>query len=266
MKAILVTWLFDMAARLPLRALHAVGSLLGRLMYALDRKYAGRLHANLAHEYRDRPDAEFRRVLRVGGLLTFTTFGPDTLQELRSAFAGVDGGTHTNRFVDMHDIGDALVREIADAMVSSGMRDAGYVYVNIDDGWQGRGQGQGSNRDWFITCEKDFPHGMKWLADRIRSLGLKPGIWLAPYTISEPTDVFRSHPDWLLRIDKVSDFDRARSARKIGVNRTSSIYSIRTNMNRPGAHLVFSDREKGDQPECVIANEGQLIQGRLGNA
>ena len=54
--------------------------------------------------------AEFRRVLRVGGLITFTTFGPDTLKEIRKAFARVDGYTHTSRFVDMHDIGDELVR------------------------------------------------------------------------------------------------------------------------------------------------------------
>ncbi|HVO90929.1 MAG TPA: malonyl-ACP O-methyltransferase BioC [Casimicrobiaceae bacterium] len=54
--------------------------------------------------------AEFRRVLRVGGLLTFTTFGPDTLKELRKAFARVDSHTHTSRFIDMHDIGDDLVR------------------------------------------------------------------------------------------------------------------------------------------------------------
>jgi len=53
--------------------------------------------------------AETRRVLRVGGLFTFTTFGPDTLQEIRSAFARADGHTHTNRFTDMHDIGDMLV-------------------------------------------------------------------------------------------------------------------------------------------------------------
>jgi malonyl-CoA O-methyltransferase len=53
--------------------------------------------------------AEFRRVLKVGGLLSFTTFGPDTLREVRRAFAGLDGHTHTNRFVDMHDIGDMLV-------------------------------------------------------------------------------------------------------------------------------------------------------------
>jgi len=53
--------------------------------------------------------AEFRRVLKVGGLLSFTTFGPDTLREIRSAFSRAGGATYTNRFVDMHDIGDMLV-------------------------------------------------------------------------------------------------------------------------------------------------------------
>jgi malonyl-CoA O-methyltransferase len=54
--------------------------------------------------------AEFRRVLKPRGLLTFTTLGPDTLREFRSAWAAVDSGTHVNQFIDMHDIGDALVR------------------------------------------------------------------------------------------------------------------------------------------------------------
>lgn len=54
--------------------------------------------------------AEVRRVLRPGGLFLFTTFGPDTLKELRQAFAGVDGYVHVSRFIDMHDLGDALVR------------------------------------------------------------------------------------------------------------------------------------------------------------
>ena len=53
--------------------------------------------------------AEMRRVLTVGGLFTFSTFGPDTLKEIRAAFARADGNTHTNRFIDMHDIGDMLV-------------------------------------------------------------------------------------------------------------------------------------------------------------
>ena len=53
--------------------------------------------------------AEWRRVLNVGGLASFTTFGPDTLREIRKAFARADGFTHTNRFIDMHDLGDMLV-------------------------------------------------------------------------------------------------------------------------------------------------------------
>jgi malonyl-CoA O-methyltransferase len=54
--------------------------------------------------------AECRRVLAPRGLLSFTTLGPDTLHELRSAWSTVDSHTHVNQFLDMHDIGDALVR------------------------------------------------------------------------------------------------------------------------------------------------------------
>jgi malonyl-CoA O-methyltransferase len=72
--------------------------------------------------------AEFRRVLKVGGLLSFTTFGPDTLRELRNAFAGIDGRTHTNRFVDMHDIGDMLVH----AGFADPVMDMEYVTLTYD--------------------------------------------------------------------------------------------------------------------------------------
>jgi malonyl-CoA O-methyltransferase len=58
----------------------------------------------------DQVFAEFRRVLAPHGLLTFTTLGPDTLREMRSAWAEVDSRTHVHQFIDMHDIGDALVR------------------------------------------------------------------------------------------------------------------------------------------------------------
>ncbi len=53
---------------------------------------------------------EVRRVLRPRGLLTFTTFGPDTLIELREAWSEADDFTHVSPFADMHDIGDGLVR------------------------------------------------------------------------------------------------------------------------------------------------------------
>ena len=53
--------------------------------------------------------ADLARVLRPGGLLMFSTFGPDTLAELRAAWAQVDGHSHVSSFADMHDIGDLLL-------------------------------------------------------------------------------------------------------------------------------------------------------------
>jgi malonyl-CoA O-methyltransferase len=54
--------------------------------------------------------AEVRRVLKGSGFFAFSTFGTDTLQELRSAWAQADGYNHVNHFPDMHEVGDALVR------------------------------------------------------------------------------------------------------------------------------------------------------------
>jgi malonyl-CoA O-methyltransferase len=53
---------------------------------------------------------EVRRVLKPGGLFIFSTFGPDTLHELRAAWAAADEDSHVNRFLDVHDVGDALTR------------------------------------------------------------------------------------------------------------------------------------------------------------
>ena len=66
--------------------------------------------SNLALQWVNDLPATFKELLRVlkpGGLLMFSTFGPDTLKELRAAYAGT-GHTHVNRFIDMHDIGDML--------------------------------------------------------------------------------------------------------------------------------------------------------------
>ncbi len=68
--------------------------------------------SNLALQWAtDLPAAlrQLQRVLRPEGLLLFSSFGPDTLKELRQAFAGLDGYGHVNRFIDMHDVGDMLV-------------------------------------------------------------------------------------------------------------------------------------------------------------
>jgi alpha-galactosidase len=71
-------------------------------------------------------------------------------------------------------IDDRTVREIADAIVASGMRDAGYVYVNIDDTWQGVRDANGG-----LQSNHKFPD-MKALADNLHSKGLKLGIYSSP--------------------------------------------------------------------------------------
>ncbi len=58
----------------------------------------------------DKAFAGIYRALEPGGLLLFSTFGPDSLLELRNSWAGVDDYVHVNAFTDMHDVGDALVR------------------------------------------------------------------------------------------------------------------------------------------------------------
>ena len=71
------------------------------------------------------------------------------------------------------DVSEQLIRETADAMVRSGMRDAGYQYVNIDDCWHGQRDSLG-----FIQPDPArFPSGMKALADYVHAHGLKLGIY-----------------------------------------------------------------------------------------
>ncbi len=88
--------------------------------------------SNLAVQWcNDLPDTfiELHRVLKADGLLMFSTFGPDTLKELRQAFRGVDQHNHLNRFADMHDIGDMLV----DAGFAEPVMDMECLTLTYDD-------------------------------------------------------------------------------------------------------------------------------------
>jgi malonyl-CoA O-methyltransferase len=70
------------------------------------------LHSNLCLQWVDDLPAlfnGFRRVLKPGAWLMFSSFGPDTLRELREAFASVDDAPHIHRFLDLHDVGDRLL-------------------------------------------------------------------------------------------------------------------------------------------------------------
>lgn len=110
--------------------------------------------------------AELHRVIAPEGLLMFSTFGPDTLKELRQAFTGLDGHTHVNRFVDMHDIGDTLMH----AGFSAPVMDMEYITLTYSDLMsllrelkgmgahnvtQGRKHGMMGKSEW-LTLQKNY--------------------------------------------------------------------------------------------------------------
>jgi alpha-galactosidase len=82
------------------------------------------------------------------------------------------GWNSWNHFKEAVD--DEAIRRMADALVSSGLRDAGYVYINIDDGWQGRRDERG-----LLRPNSKFPD-MKALADYVHAKGLKLGLYNSP--------------------------------------------------------------------------------------
>lgn len=111
--------------------------------------------------------------LALGILLAAAIASPRSFaQELRLAQTPPMGWNSWNHFACK--ISDATIRAQADAMVSSGMKAAGYQYVNIDDCWEGQRDSKG-----FIHSNSRFPD-MKALADYVHSKGLKLGIYSSP--------------------------------------------------------------------------------------
>ncbi len=99
--------------------------------------------------------------------------GPKSMAQTQTVAATPPMGWNSwNHFAEKID--DAIVRAQADAMVSSGMRDAGYLYINVDDTWEGERDARG-----VIQTNAKFPD-MKALADYIHGKGLKLGIYSSP--------------------------------------------------------------------------------------
>ena len=128
----------------------------------------GMLWSNLALAWSSEPAAtvaEFHRVLVPGGALMFSTYGPDTLKELRDAFAVVDSAAHVHAFPDMHDLGDLLVAAGFDAPVME-MERLAVSYRDVDAlarDLKGSGQTSASDarrrglttpREWRRMCER----------------------------------------------------------------------------------------------------------------
>ncbi len=93
---------------------------------------AGMVWSNLAIQWCNdlkQTFAEIHRVLKVDGVFMFSTFGPDTLKELRQAFTHADNYQHVNQFMDMHDIGDLLVH----SGFATPVMDMEYITLTYDD-------------------------------------------------------------------------------------------------------------------------------------
>ena len=123
--------------------------------------------------------------------------------------------------------------------LAANLKQFGCQYVQIDDGWQGVGQGDGVNRDWYVTEKHKFPRGMKWLADYIRAKGITPGIWLIPFATSD-AKLFRAQPDLFVRRADGSSVYETPDAKtgKIEVDWTGRYVVDPTS---PKAHAWFQD-------------------------
>jgi alpha-galactosidase len=117
-----------------------------------------------------------RAILIASAALVLGAIGTPRLRAQDSAIASTPpmGWNSWNHFAERVD--DKAVRAQADAMVATGMRDAGYTYINIDDTWEGERDSAG-----YIHANSKFPD-MKALADYVHSKGLKIGIYSSPGT------------------------------------------------------------------------------------
>ncbi|WP_373975210.1 malonyl-ACP O-methyltransferase BioC [Chitinibacter sp. SCUT-21] len=157
--------------------------------------------SSLALQWCNTPDAafaEFARVLKPGGLVMFATLGPDTLKELRTAFAGIDGHEHVNHFIDMHDLGDALVQHgfatpVMDMeYITMTYQDAKSVMqdlkgIGAHNNMLGRRQGMLGKAAWQkvqaqyevlrsngkLPCTYEVVYGHAWKNDKPRTQGVR---------------------------------------------------------------------------------------------
>jgi alpha-galactosidase len=145
-------------------------------------------------------------------------------------------------------VSDSLIRGTADAMVASGMRDAGYKYVIIDDCWQTSRDARGT----IVADPVRFPHGIKTLADYVHSKGLKFGIYTdagtktcqgRPGTYGYEEQDARTYAEW--GVDYVKeDWCNAK-----GLNAPKRYAIFRKALDKTGRPIVLSICEWGsNQP------------------
>jgi len=142
------------------------------------------------------------------------------------------------------DVSETLIMQMADAMISSGMKDAGYEYIVIDDCWQVSRDEKGD-----IVIDKDrFPHGMKYLADYIHSKGLKFGIYSSAGTVTcqrRPGGRGHEYQDALMYASWDVDFLKYDWCGSTTQNAPASYITMRDALYTAGRPIVLSICEWG---------------------
>ena len=143
------------------------------------------------------------------------------------------------------DINEEVIREAADYMVSSGMKAAGYEYINIDDCWHGERDAQG-----FIHEDKEkFPSGMKALADYVHSKGLKLGIYSDAGTETcggKPGSRGYEYQDALMYAKWGVDYLKYDWCNTENINSKGAYTTINKALYKAGRPIVLSICEWGD--------------------
>ncbi len=156
------------------------------------------------------------------------------------------------------DVNEQLIRETADAMVASGMKEAGYVYVNIDDCWQGKRDSLG-----FIHPDPErFPSGMKALADYVHSKGLKIGLYSDAGNTTcggRPASRGREYQDAYTYAKWGIDYLKYDWCNTEGLNAEGAYTTMRDALFTEGRPIVFSLCEWGNnKPWTWGKNVGHL--------
>lgn len=94
--------------------------------------------------------------------------------------------------------------------IASKAKDAGVDLFVLDDGWFGkRNDAQTSLGDWIVNTDK-LPNGIKGLAEKVNAIGLKFGLWFEPEMVSPDSDLYRTHPDWIISVlDRIPALGRS---------------------------------------------------------
>ena len=142
-------------------------------------------------------------------------------------------------------INEDIIKSIADAMVASGLKDAGYTYINIDDCWHGK-----RDADGFIQADpKHFPHGIKALADYVHSRGLKLGIYSdagSETCAGRPGSLGHEYQDALQYARWEVDYLKYDWCNTTNVNAQGAYQLMRDALQATGRPIFFSMCEWGD--------------------